>query len=346
MERPSPETGHQGQMASEPSDVIASHLAAIVESSADAIISKDLNGIITSWHRGAERLFGYTRDEAIGQPVTMLIPADRQAEEVTILNLVKSGAPIEHYETVRRRKDGSLIDISLTVSPIRLPSGAIIGASKIARDISERTKLLAQQNLLIHELKHRTQNLFSVIQSIASRSLVGSLEHAKEVFNGRLMALARAHAMLAEAAWKGAPLTDILQNELSGFSDQLSINGCEVNVNTPAAQQFSLTVHELATNAAKYGAWSVPNGRIFIDCDIKRVNGDGTLSFVWKETGGPRVVVPKRKGFGSTILLDTAKQFAEHVEMEFEPDGLRYAVEFTLAAIEAKKQQNWAGKID
>jgi PAS domain S-box-containing protein len=115
-------------------------LSAIIESAEDAIVSKTLDGIITSWNKGAERIFGYTADEAIGQPVTMLIPADHQDEEPAILARLRRGERIEHYETIRVRKDGTLVDISLTVSPIRGPKGQIIGASKIARDISERKR--------------------------------------------------------------------------------------------------------------------------------------------------------------------------------------------------------------
>jgi PAS domain S-box-containing protein len=115
-----------------------SFLAAIVESSGDAIVSKDLNGIINSWNKGAERIFGYTSEEAIGQPATLLIPPDRFDEEPVILDKIRKGQRVEHYETVRRRKDGSLIEISLTISPIRNAEGKIVGGSKIARDITER----------------------------------------------------------------------------------------------------------------------------------------------------------------------------------------------------------------
>ena len=116
-------------------------LAAIVESSEDAIISKDLNGIITSWNQAAEQLFGYTAEEVIGKPVTLLIPPERHDEEPGILERIRRGERIEHYETVRRRKDGSLLDISLTVSPIRDAKGNIVGASKIARDITRRKRV-------------------------------------------------------------------------------------------------------------------------------------------------------------------------------------------------------------
>ena len=116
-------------------------LAAIVESSGDAIVSKDLNGVIASWNQGAERLFGYTAEETIGKSVTLLIPPERHDEEQSILERIRRGESIEHYETVRRRKDGSLLDISLTVSPIRDTKGNIVGASKIARDITRRKRV-------------------------------------------------------------------------------------------------------------------------------------------------------------------------------------------------------------
>ena len=126
-----------------PSDAVIRHLARVVESSDDAIVSKDLNGIITSWNRAAERMFGYTAAEAIGQSIRMIIPADRQAEEDMVLARIRAGQAITHFETVRQRKDGTLIPISLTVSPIHDDAGRVIGASKIARDISERAQAAA-----------------------------------------------------------------------------------------------------------------------------------------------------------------------------------------------------------
>jgi PAS domain S-box-containing protein len=122
-----------------PDAVVIRHLARVVESSDDAIVSKDLNGIITSWNQAAERMFGYTAEEAVGQSIRMIIPADRQSEEDMVLGRIRSGEDVKHYETIRQRKDGTFIPISLTVSPIRDETGRIVGASKIARDISERT---------------------------------------------------------------------------------------------------------------------------------------------------------------------------------------------------------------
>jgi hypothetical protein len=119
-------------------------LSSIVDSSDDAIISKTLDGIITSWNKSAERLFGYAAEEAIGQPITILIPPDRLSEEPDILARLKKGERVDHFETIRMRKDGSLLDISLTISPVRDSNGAIVGASKVARDVTESKRILVE----------------------------------------------------------------------------------------------------------------------------------------------------------------------------------------------------------
>lgn len=148
-------------------------MAAVVDSSDDAIITKDLNGIITSWNPGAERLFGYSAEEAIGRYVTMLIPPEREDEEPNILGRLRRGERIDHYETVRRRKDGAMLDISLTVSPVRDGSGRIIGASKIARDITARKRIERQLAAMQEELTAANTELES---RVAERT--ASLERA------------------------------------------------------------------------------------------------------------------------------------------------------------------------
>jgi|SRR5438105_3641920 len=145
---------------------IAQRLAAIVESSDDAIVSKDLNGIVVTWNKGAERIFGYAAEEIIGKPISILIPADRENEEILILDRVRRGERTDHYDTIRMHKDGSLIDISLTVSPIKDEQGRIIGASKIARDVTDRKRQEAFIRLLSREVDHRAKNLLAVVQAI------------------------------------------------------------------------------------------------------------------------------------------------------------------------------------
>ncbi|HTV30448.1 MAG TPA: PAS domain S-box protein [Xanthobacteraceae bacterium] len=316
-------------------DETASILASIVESADDGIYSITLDGIITHWNRGAERLFGYTPDETVGNRHIMLLPVDRQDEEITILERIKHGERIHHYETVRQRKDGSLVDISLTVSPIATPEGSIIGAVKIARDISEHKK---SQQLIIRELNHRTQNLFAVAQTIAARAVDESKTFAeiKYVLNDRLQTLARAYRLIAEEG--SASLAAILEREFDAFPKQVKISGCDIVVNPSAAQQLALIIHELATNALKYGALSAPAGRVAIEGQTDRLNGSGTFTFIWRETGGPAVTKPIRRGFGSVILLDSARHFGESVDLDYSPRGLSYKLQVRLNTIEASNK--------
>ena len=127
----------------------ALRLASIVDSSDDAIVSKDLNGIVTSWNAAAERMFGFTASEMVGQSIRRIIPDDRQQEEDEVLSRIRRGERVEHYETIRRRKDGTLVPVSLTVSPIRSQDGTVVGASKIARDISERERAEQERQRLL-----------------------------------------------------------------------------------------------------------------------------------------------------------------------------------------------------
>ena len=151
-------------------------LAAIVESSDDAIVSKDLNGIVTSWNQAAERMFGYTAAEMIGESIRTIIPADRQQEEDEVLARIRRGDKVDHFETMRQHKDGTLLPISLTVSPIRDAGGTIVGASKIARDVSERKRAEAERARLLAiveenaTITERLNEVGAVVASALDRS--------------------------------------------------------------------------------------------------------------------------------------------------------------------------------
>ena len=184
-------------------------LASIVEFSDDAIVSKNLDGIITSWNRGAERVFGYTAEEVIGQPITIVIPQDRQDEERVILTRIRRGERIDHFETVRQRKHGSLIVVSLTVSPVKDAEGKIVGASKIARDITEQKRSQEQIATLAREAEHRSKNLLATVQATVNLSRSDTPEGLKQAIEGRIMALANVHSLFVETRWIGAELSTI-----------------------------------------------------------------------------------------------------------------------------------------
>jgi PAS domain S-box-containing protein len=169
----------------------------IAESSNDAVVSKDINGIITDWNAGAGRLFGYTSEEIIGKPVTILIPPDRQDEEREILDRVRRAQHV-HYETVRMRKDGGLIEVSIIVAPVKDARGAIVGAVKIARDITEQRRAQERQIILLGEMNHRIRNLFALTNSLVAMTArsAGTPKELAEALTNRLGALSRAHELI------------------------------------------------------------------------------------------------------------------------------------------------------
>jgi len=320
-------------------EVTDQRLAAIVDSSHDAIVSKDLNGLITTWNRGAERLFGYTAEEVIGKPVTVVIPADRHNEEPEILERIRRGERVDHFETVRLHKDGTLIDISLTVSPIKDTSGRVIGASKIARDITDRKLAQERQEFLTQEIHHRTKNIFSVVQAVISRSFADkrTVAEAEQAVLSRLHSLAQTHVMLIEREWHGADIAEVVRGEMSPYAGRYTMEGPTIVLNAKAAQNFALAVHELATNAVKYGALSSQSGRVHINWSIGKPNGYDHFMFRWRERNGPQVSPPSRKGFGSTVLEQVmAEYFETPPQVEFQADGVRYEVIGLLETISAQ----------
>ena len=320
-------------------------LAAIIDGSNDAIISKDLQGTIQSWNEGATRLFGYTPEEVIGKSVTILIPQDRLNEEPHILAEIQRGRRILPFETQRLRKNGELIDISLTISPIHNAEGKIVGASKIARDITERRMAQEQQRLLMGEMRHRVKNLFALanaIVTISSRS-AGNLGDVVGMIQDRLQALARAHELTMTDAGETAdasPKIDLLaliDAILAPYAadNRISVEGPELFLGGRSVTHIALLLHELATNAAKYGSLSVPEGRLAV-----RVENDGTdVRFCWEENGGPPPVrcneaAGEGEGFGTRLEKGIAATLKASIERDWRPDGLVVSIAIPRAALD------------
>jgi PAS domain S-box-containing protein len=299
-------------------------LASIVECSEDAIISKTLDGIITSWNRGAEQVFGYTAEEAIGKPITFLIPFERRDEELGILERLRRGERIEHYETVRQRKDASLIAISLTVSPVRNAEGKIIGASKIARDITERKRSEEQIGILARDAEHRTKNVLATVQAAVNLSQSKTVDGLKRAIQGRIQALANVHAQFVESRWNGAELSSLAVQELApylhGNEARVSIDGPQLLLEPNTAQIVAIALHELATNAAKYGALSVVKGRVEVKWTLA---ANDRLIVTWTEKGGPAVKKPTCRGFGTRVIEQIIRdQHKGELRLDWRADGL------------------------
>ena len=286
-----------------------------------------------TWNRGAQLLFGYTAEEAVGRPVTILIPMDRREEEPSILERVRRGEKVDHYETIRQRKDGSLINISLTVSPIKNEKGEVIGASKIARDITETKRAQERQELLLQEMDHRVKNLFTLAISVLTLSgrYARSVPQLINSTRDRLSALARAHALTlshgpsTSHAAGPATLHSLIEaivapHQGEGDKRRLSITGCDMELSGPTISSLALLLHEFATNSVKYGALSSTAGQIEVHCADRA----GNVVITWSERGGPRVAPPiGNEGFGDLLVRAAVTgQLGGEINRDWNPAGL------------------------
>jgi PAS domain S-box-containing protein len=301
------------------------YVASIVGSSDDAIVSKDLDGIVTSWNAGAERIFGWRASEVIGRSITVVVPTDRLSEETAILERIRSGQRIEHFETVRQHKDGRTIVVSLTVSPVKNADGKIIGASKIARDVTERQRARQQIETLAREAEHRSKNLLQAVQAIVRLSTSPTSADLKVAIEGRLHALANVHSLFIGTRWVGAELSAIAEQELAPYSGRVRIDGARTLLTPDTAQAVAMVLHELATNAVKYGALSNGDGQI--DLSWESPEG-GPLTLRWHERGGPSVQPPPRRGFGSTVIEQMVRNLKGELSFDWRQTGLFCEISF------------------
>ena len=438
-------------------------LAAIVESADEAIASKTLDGIVTSWNPAAEILFGYSAAEIIGRHISVLAAPGREDEMPAILERLRRGEKVDRYETVRRRKDGSLVEISLTVSPIRDESGQLIGASKIARDIThrkrveealraseERLRSLAnavpdivwtadpdgsitfandrwfdfcgitpeqnvrdwpelvlhpddrerclaewtralregteyeievrnrrhdgeyrwfltrasairdaagritawfgcttdihdrkqaeeRQQILAAELSHRVKNLLTVIGVLAERTgeRAASVEAFLEAFRGRVRALNSAQAALMATDCHGASLVALVHAALEPYlvdGGRVQLDVQDLPIRSEIALTLTLALHELATNAAKYGALSSATGRVRLTARVEAGETGAEFVLVWQEEGGPPVQPPTTAGFGTTMLGKALEyQHQARTELIWRTAGLRCRLRLPLS---------------
>jgi PAS domain S-box-containing protein len=437
--------------------------ASIVDGALDSIISTDLHGRVLSWNRSAERLFGWTAQEMIGASVLRIVPDDMQDEENLILDQVRAGQLVRKFETVRRHKDERLMPVALTISPLRNDDGDVIGASKIAHDISEmvamRRKLAESEKLLrtfadivpqllwsadakghvtwvndrwahftgasaeeslrsgwmkfLHpdhvtrvkaawaaaaehgeeweetfplrgadgryrwflssarplkdasgkaaqwfganaditekiehdeqvqvlmgEVHHRAKNMIAVVQGVVQRTI--DREQAERLVS-RLHALGRNLDLLTTRNWTGAPVGELIRSQLVSVGDLIGErvfvegSGLDEVIGRVAAEALGLTIHELATNATKYGALSNEAGKIVIRGEVERDGAEPTLVIEWLESGGPAVRAPTRKGFGST-MIDRNPRYAMSatVEYDYPETGFFWRLKAPLAKV-------------
>ena len=301
----------------------------LVDSALDyAIVTLDLDGLITGWNAGAQKIMGYRDAEILGRTADILFTSEdrrsgRLATELTRALEIGRAA----NERWHLRRDGTRFWASGLMMPLLGADGRPEGFLNILRDRTEEQAGTERRELLMTEMNHRIKNTFSVVQAVASRTLwhAPTVEAFQPAFAGRLAALARSQDVLIRGNWDEAPLIEVIEGALEGFAvaGRIVLKGPSVKLAVESVVTVSLAFHELATNALKHGALSVPEGRVEITWTTGASAGDAEkVDVVWSEIDGPAVSPPSRRGFGSQLLEQGMPRHGT-VDLEFRPQGLR-----------------------
>lgn len=299
----------------------------ILESATEyAIFTLDRERRVTTWNSGAQRVLGYADAEILGRSADVLFtPEDRAAgapEQEFGTALTEGRAVNERWHL---RADGTRIWASGLMMPLRDPAD---GCLKILRDMTEQRQAAETQQVLIGELNHRVKNILMAVQALAEQTIRTTETPADFVaaLRGRLAAMARAHDLLTSRVWKGAELEEVVRAALAPWlgEGRIALSGPPVALRSRQALALSMALHELATNALKYGALSVPEGWVTIHWDA-----NGAIDLRWEESGGPPVSPPTRQGFGSRVLNRAlAAELDGAIDLRFAPAGVTCAIRF------------------
>jgi PAS domain S-box-containing protein len=302
----------------------AEQLATIVQSSAEAIISVDKDNRILSWNPGAETIFGWTMDEAIGREISALIPNDALSAQPDSDWSVTTTA----VDRAKLHRSGRTIELSISVTAMRDSDGNRTSRAIVCRDVSARKRAERNVALLVGEIKHRSKNLLGVVQAIIRLTAKSTPpERLAGEISSRIQALAASQDLLTADPLKGVDLADLIGSQLrhiaEGSNSRIAMNGPNLRVRAEAAQAIGLAVHELCTNAAKHGALSNDSGRVTIEWNLEGDPDNKTFSIVWTESGGPSVSTPIRSGFGTTVLSSlTRAGLGAEVDLAYHSSGV------------------------
>jgi PAS domain S-box-containing protein len=318
-------------------------LAIAVSISQDALLSITLTGQITSWNRAAERLFGYAADDAIGQNIAMLLDPESQQEQLEFLARVCAGEALGPEDTKRLRKDGTLIDVSISAAPVRSIDRSVISVAVAIQDISRRKEWEVRQRSMTRELTHRVKNSFTILQSILHSTLKNSPEPKEfaKVFSSRLHSLAAAQDVLTANDWRGIELGALARHQLSTYDKldnvKLLIIGPEVYLAPQYATPFGLIFNELAANAYEHGAWSTPAGKVNLEWRVEHQRDAASKLYVsWQESGGPKPASHRPPGLG-VVLIEKSLAGAQVVNT-YEARGLTCTIELDIVPLSGLEQ--------
>jgi PAS domain S-box-containing protein len=307
-------------------------LAGILAIAGDAIISIDEDHRITLFNKAAERLFGYSQGEMIGQPMDLLIPTrfrrthDRHIERFTSEPDIPRRMS-EQREVPGRRKNGEEFPIEASISKLKVGEEWV--CTVVLRDITERKRAEERQRALLAELDHRVKNALSTVSSVVSQTwqVSRSVATFAEALDARIRSMAATHDLLSSGGWQGISLAELVWRELAPYAtrDNTEISGPDIVLKSEAGQAMAMVLHELTTNAAKYGALSIEKGRVSIRWD-QRPNGHSRshLVFEWQEVGGPPVEALGKPSYGTTTIRDLIPyEFGGTVDLVLAADGVR-----------------------
>ena len=302
----------------------------LLDSATDhAVITMNLGGRVTGWNTGARVILGYADAEILGRSGEVFFPAEDRARGVFLGELCRA-LDDGHAQNERwhLRRDGSRFWASGTMLPLLDPEGNAEGFLNVFRDNTATRAEDERRRLLLAEMGHRVKNTLATVQAVASQTLrrAGVPREVQETFGARLVALARSHDLLIRSDWEGASLAEVAERALLpyGGSDRATLSGPPVQLSAGIVEMLGLAFHELATNAAKHGALSVPHGRIEVRWSLLPAKcGSGQVEIAWIERGGPPVTPPASRGFGSRLLEQgLAQNSGGTAKLVFRPEGL------------------------
>ncbi len=299
----------------------------LLDSIEEAVIATDLDGKILYWNRFAEKMYGWDAAEVLGRNILDVTPAEQSAAEAAgILNRLMAGQSWTG-EIMLRNRDGVSFPAHITDSPLFDASGRIFGIVGVSHDISRRRAAERQSELVLAEQVHRLKNMLAMVQSLAHQAArhSSSTDEFLSTFSSRLSAVAAANELLIQRAGNPIALDELARATLDFLADieRVSFNGSKVMLDRRMILPFSMLLHELYTNAMKYGALSNSNGQVDVAWRTEEEEGRTLLDFEWRERGGPAVARPSKKGFGSALIERAiAQELQARISLDYDPAGV------------------------
>jgi len=314
---------------------------AIFNTVVDGIITIDRSGTIKTLNPAAANLFGYSPEEVIGRNVKMLMPElycpERDADRINQLETgrAKMTGPCGG-ELTGKRKDGSAVPIELAIGEVDVAGTKIY--TGIVRDITERKRTEGHQALLVAELDHRVKNILAQVAVVASSTRQGSrsIDEFLRSLDGRIQSMAAAHSLLSKSGWQSAGLNTLVRNQLAPYATgaNVTISGTDIALPPAKIQAVARVLHELATNAAKYGALSIPGGQVSVSWDCKPDGKATKLTLIWREFSGPPVASEIQSSYGIDLIRNLIPhELGGMVDLEFPAEGVSCKIEFPFEQV-------------